>query len=298
MTAYSAIDLSQLPAPSVIEALDFETILAEMLADLRARHPGFTAIVESDPSYKILEVAAYRELLIRQRVNDAARAVMLAYAAGPDLQHLAAAFGVEQLMIDPGDPAATPPVPPTYETDTSLRRRVQLAPESYTSCGTFEAYRFHALSIPGVADAAVLRPEPGVVRIVLLAEEGDGVPSAELLQAARDYLGARDRRSVNDTVEVVPAVIRRFDVRAFLVLYPGPSAGPVLEAARAAVQAYAAAVHRLGYDATLSGIYAALHQPGVQRVELLAPLADLVCEDAQAPLLGALTLKTAEAADV
>ena len=40
MTAYSAIDLSQLPAPSVIEALDFETILAEMLADLRARY-GF-----------------------------------------------------------------------------------------------------------------------------------------------------------------------------------------------------------------------------------------------------------------
>ena len=74
---FTSVDLSQLPPPDVVETLDFETILAEMLADLRARDAVFDALVESDPAYKILEAAAYRETLIRQRVNEAARAVML-----------------------------------------------------------------------------------------------------------------------------------------------------------------------------------------------------------------------------
>lgn len=293
------VDLSLLPAPAVVEPLDYEMILAAAIADLQARDPEFSALVESDPAYKILEVCAYRELILRQRINDAVRAVMLAYAMDGDLDNIGAPFGVDRLVIDPGDPGATPPIPPTYESNASLRCRIQLAPESYTSCGTFEAYRFHALSAAaGIADAAVLRPEPGVVRVVLLASDGDGAPSTELLQAARDYLGARDRRSVNDSVDVVPASIRRFDVHARLIMYPGPSAGPVLEAARAAVLAYASSIHRLGYDATLSGLYAALHQPGVQRVELLAPLVDVICDDTQAPLLGDLSIEVGSVADV
>ena len=76
--SFTAVDLSRLVAPTVVETLDFETIFAAMLADLQARDSAFSALVESDPAYKILEVAAYRELLIRQRVNDAGRAVMLA----------------------------------------------------------------------------------------------------------------------------------------------------------------------------------------------------------------------------
>ena len=292
------IDLSQLPPPDVVEALDYEAIYQDIAAQFASLYPDFGALLESDPAIKLLELAAYREVQLRARINDAARAVMLAYAANADLTHLAAPFGVERLMTDPGDPSANPPIPPTYETDASLRRRVQLAPESYTSCGTFEAYRFHALSVAGVADAAVLRPEPGVVRVVLLAAEDEGAPSAELLQQAAAYLDARDRRSVNDAVEVVPATLRRFAIRAKLTLYPGPSAGPVIEAARTAAQAYAASIHRLGYDTTLSGIYAALHQPGVQRVDLFEPAADITCDDTQAPLLTALTIEAGSATDV
>lgn len=92
------IDLSKLPAPAIIEELDFESILAAMRADLAARLPGWTAAeLESDPANKILEVAAYREMLMRQRVNEAARACMLAFAAGGDLEHLSAFYAVARL---------------------------------------------------------------------------------------------------------------------------------------------------------------------------------------------------------
>lgn len=88
------IDLSTLPAPKAVEALSFESIVQAMISDLVTRDPTFTALVESDPAYKIVEACAYRELLLRQRNNEAVLAVMLAYAAGSDLDQIGANFGV------------------------------------------------------------------------------------------------------------------------------------------------------------------------------------------------------------
>ena len=85
---FTAVDLSRLPAPSVVEALNYETIYAAMLEQLQLFVPDFDATVESDPAVKILQVAAYRELLLRQRVNDAARQVMVAFATGANLKAL------------------------------------------------------------------------------------------------------------------------------------------------------------------------------------------------------------------
>ncbi|MBA4162391.1 MAG: baseplate assembly protein, partial [Novosphingobium sp.] len=89
----TAIDLSRLPPPDVVEALDFEAIFNRLRADFLARYPEFTAFVESDPAIKLLEVVAYSELVMRQRINDAARSVLIAYALGGDLDNLAAIFG-------------------------------------------------------------------------------------------------------------------------------------------------------------------------------------------------------------
>ncbi|MFP3686174.1 baseplate assembly protein, partial [Bacillus sp. SIMBA_026] len=90
--------LSQLPVPNVVEAIDYEEILSALLTDLVGRYPEFDVPAESDPIYKVLEVAAYREMLVRQRVNQAARAVMLAYAEDEDLDNLGALFNVKRLQ--------------------------------------------------------------------------------------------------------------------------------------------------------------------------------------------------------
>ena len=65
MSGFSAIDLAKLPSPNIIESLDYETIFQGMLEGLLQRDESFSALLESDPAYKILEVAAYRELLMR-----------------------------------------------------------------------------------------------------------------------------------------------------------------------------------------------------------------------------------------
>lgn len=281
--AFTTVNLSQLPAPDVVEALDFETILAAMLADLRSRDPSFTALVESDPAYKILEVAAYRELLIRQRVNDASKAVMLAFASGADLDQIGANYSVQRLVLDPGDATAVPPVPPTYESDADFRARIQLSPEGYTTAGSEGSYVFHGLGADAdVKDIQAVSPEPGQVTVYVLSRDGNGSASSALLDAVAATLNAERIRPMTDQVTVVSASIVNYHIHAELVLYPGPDPVVVYNAALAAVTAYAEAQRRIGYDVTLSGIYAALHQPGVQRVDLTHPTANITISDGQA----------------
>ncbi len=124
----NAIDLSQLPAPNVIEPLDYETILAERKARLIALHPeeereavAELLALESEPTVKLLQENAYRELLLRQRINEAARAVMIAFANDEDLDQLGANLNVKRLVLDAGDPTAIPPVPPTLEKNRDYR---------------------------------------------------------------------------------------------------------------------------------------------------------------------------------
>jgi phage-related baseplate assembly protein len=300
MATYTPIDLSNLPAPTVVEALDYETILAAMLADLRARDPLFTALVESDPAYKILEVAAYRELLIRQRVNDGARAVMLAYAIGPDLEQLAALFGVTRQIIDPGNPTAFPPVPPTLETDTSLRYRTQLALEGLSTAGPEGAYRFHALEVAGVKDVGIQGPpdtDPGDVLVTVLSQTGNGTASAPLLAAVNAALNAELVRPLTDQVIVQSATVTNYEIHATLFIGTGPDPDAVLAQAQSSVTAFAQARHRVGADIRLSALFAVLHVAGVERVTLSAPgiVADLVIGATDAPFCTTINLTTADA---
>ena len=287
--SFTAVDLSRLPAPAVVEQLNFEAVLAAMLADLRARDPQFTALTESDPAYKILQVCAYREVMVRQRCNEAARAVMLAYAIGPDLDHLGALLGVQRLELDPGDPENS--IPPSMESDTDFRRRVQLAPEGYSVAGPEGAYVFHALSAdPDVLDASATSPTPGEVVVTVLSRQGDGAPSAELVGIVADALADDSVRPLTDHVTVQAATIVPYSVQATVYTYAGPDSALVLAESQRRLEAYIEASHRLGRDVPLSGIYSVLHSEGVQRVELAAPLADIVITRTQASHCTAITI--------
>jgi phage-related baseplate assembly protein len=281
--AFTAVDLSQLAAPDVVETIDFEVILAEMLADLQQRDPTFSALLESDPAFKILQVAAYRETLIRQRVNEGAKGVMLAYAVGSDLDQIAANYNVARLVLDPGDPSAIPPVPPTFEDDASLRRRVQLSFEGFSTAGPVGAYIFHALGAdPDVLDVSVESPDPGEVVVTVLSRQGDGTADAGLIEAVDATLSADTVRPLTDQVTVQSATIVPYAVEAVLTLFPGPDGGVVLAQAQAALARYIATSQRLGRDITRSAIFAALHQPGVQNVDLIEPAADIVIDPDEA----------------
>ncbi|USI72714.1 baseplate assembly protein [Sphingomonas morindae] len=286
---FTAVDLSRLPAPAIVEPLDFETILAQLRARLVELVPDFDATVESDPAVKLLELCAYRELLIRARVNDAARACMPAYAAGADLDNLAALLGVARLVLAPADPARGRPA--VLESDDALRRRMILAPESFSVAGPSGAYIYHALTAaPEVLDASATSPAPGEVLVTILARGGDGAAAPALVARVADYLTAETRRPLTDHVTVRSATIIPFAITASLVTYVGPDSQIVLAAARARLDALLAEGQRLGRDLTRSALFAALHGPGVQNVRLDAPAADLALDATQAGFCTGVTL--------
>lgn len=294
----SPIDLSRLPAPSVVEPLDYEQIFEQRKAALLALHPedersalAERLQLESEPLVKLLQENAYRELLLRQRINEAAKAVMLAYANGNDLEHLAALFDVERLEIDPGDPEAMPPVPPTLEDDSALRRRTLLALDGLSTAGPGRAYVYHALSASGeVKDAAAFSEAPGEVTVVVLAQNQGGTAGAELLATVQAAINADDVRPLTDSPTAISAEVVPYAIDAVLHILPGPEAAVVEQNARAAAEDYAAEQHRIGAQVTLSGVYAALHQPGVQRVVLASPAQTVTATRKQAPWCQDITL--------
>lgn len=287
-----SVDLSLLPPPEVVEPLDFETILAAAKADAIAVYPELADVLalESEPVTKLLQVFAWRELLLRARVNDAARAVMLASATGGDLDQLAALFGVARLVIDAGDPAATPPVAPTLETDADLRRRVQLAPEGFSVAGPEGAYISHALSVADVLDASVTSPAPGEVLVSVLARTGDGTAGPDLVLAVAAVLTGTSVRPLTDHVTIQSALIVPYSVTATVWTLPGPDSAVVLAQAQARVQTLVESTRRLGRAIARSAIIAALHVEGVQRVDLVEPASDLVIASSQAGSAATVTI--------
>lgn len=279
MSGFSQINLSRLPAPKVIETVAFEDLLDEMKSTAIAELPELEDVLqlESEPATKLLRVCAYHRMLDRLAFNDGAKACMLALATGSDLDGLGAFWGVARLVLQEADPNQVPPVPQILEADADFRRRIQLSLEGHSTAGPRGAYVFWALSAGAdVKDASVESPNPGEVLVSILSRSGDGTATPALLDTVTAALTADDVRPLTDQVTVQAATITTYQVTASLTLYPGPDEAVVLSAVEDAVNAYVDEHHRLGHDIRLSGLYAALHQPGVQAVTLTEPAADLV----------------------
>lgn len=282
MSAFTTVDLSRLPALDLIESIDYEAIVARMIADLRARDPVFDALVESDPAFKQIEVDAYAEMLVRQRINEAARSVMLAYAKGTALDHIAAGHNVQRLLITPANPNVYPPVEAVYELDADLRRRVLLAWDGLSTAGPEGAYLFHALSAhPDVRDASAHSPTPGVVVVAIQSRSGNGVAPPALLAAVEAALSADSVRPLTDDVQVRAAEVVEYRIEAVLELWDGPDAALVIAAANANLDTLIDQQQRLGIEIAVSAHVAALHVPGVRKVRLVSPVQDIPMQSTQ-----------------
>jgi len=284
MSRFTEIDLSRLPLPDVLVTVDFDQVFAELRAELIMLAPELGQVIEleSDPLNKALRVWSYREITRRALFNEQSKRLFLATSFGTSLDNLAAFYGVARLTVIEAIAAqsdGTPAQPAVLETDAAFRRRVQLALEGQSTAGPVGSYIFWALSADGrVKSVDVISPAPGEVLVTVLSHEDDGTVDAELLGIVNATLNSEDVRPLTDSVTVQSATIVPFTVEATLTFYNGPDRGLVLDTARAALEVHVAEHHRMGHDITLSGLYAALHQPGVMRVDLVGPAADIVID--------------------
>ena len=270
----NAPDLTQLPPPEVVENLDFETILQVHRADLLARYPEAAAVIdlESEPLNKLLQAHAYRELLYRQRVNEAARAHLLAFATGADLDHKAAFYGLTRLA---------------GESDERLRARVQLRIKSLAGNGTREAYELTAMTASqNVRDARATQPFPGRVHLLLWCH--DAAQAEATLATVLAAINADDGRPLGVPVTVALARARTINIPAAIEREAGAPADLAQRLVVTLADALAAYA-RLGRDVPRSWITARLHTAQVAAVRFpdpAAPAESTPLDDDEYPTLG------------
>lgn len=243
--------------PNIIEPLNFEEIFFRMKEELVSRDASFTGLVESDPAIKILEVAAWRELLLRQRMNEAVKSNLLKFAKGEDLDNLAEFYGVEREK---------------EEEDERFRKRVKAKIAGWSTGGSKEYYKYHALSADSrVKDALVESPIPGKVQISILSTQ-TGILSEELLEIVKKQVTRDDIRVLTDTVTVVGCNITEIDIHSRMSISPVISKE---EIKKQFIKKFEAS-RRLRWNVTRSWIIANLFVDGVENVELIEPKEDVV----------------------
>lgn len=281
------IDMSLLPPPAFVQTPLFSDVKNELLTELQALDETFDALLESDPAMKMLEIVAYWKIINTARVNQGQLAVLLAFARGDDLTQLGANLDCERMLITPADPDAIPPVAAVYESDDEYRHRIQLSWYARNTAGSTNAYNYFALSSdPDVLSAQAYGPpitQPGYVDMYVLSRTGDGIPSQTLLAAVNAALSPDDTRPLTDYVTVKPASNQAYQIEAVIYAGLGPDTNVLLNGAKADLDSYVSAQHKIGATAAISGIYDAIHRDGVDRVQLISPSADVIAGVGQAP---------------
>ena len=245
---------------NIVEKLSYEEIFSRMKEELVRRDETFSALVESDPAIKILEVAAWRELLLRQRINEAVKSNVLKFAMGEDLDNLAEFYGVER---EKG------------EDDERFRKRIKAKIVGSSTCGSKEYYRYYALSADSrVKDALVESPIPGKVQISILSTQlsTTGIVSEELLEIVKKQVTRDDIRVLTDTVTVIGCNITEIDIHSRMSISSVISKEEIKEQF---IKKFEAS-RRLGWNVTRSWIIANLFVDGVENVELIEPKEDVV----------------------
>ncbi|MER9506042.1 baseplate J/gp47 family protein [Mesorhizobium sp. M0579] len=271
--------LEGLPVPAIIATLSYEEIRLNTINKLVAIDPTYSGLLESDPAIKVIEAASYDDLVLRQRVNDAARANLLFFARGADLDHLAAFYDVLRLV---------------GETDSALQTRTILAIQGRSTGGTEEQYKYVARTADvRVKDVAVYQVNGGPkLRVALLSAVNGGVPDAPMLAAVTAAVTAPGVRAINDVIEVVSATQAPQNIVLDVWLLPNAPLA-IIDSMETLIRSAWFDESGIGFDLNPSWITARVHLPGVSRVVVLSPAGPVVENDNHAATLGTITVNFA-----
>ena len=295
------IDLTLLPMPQVVEVLDFEEILAtrksaviDLMPEEDRQATAAMLELESEPAVKLLEENSYQTIIHRNRVNDAALAVMLPYSKGTDLDNLGANYNVKRLTIVAANPDATPPSEAIMEDDEAYRLRIQESADGLSTAGPRSAYEFHARSADGrVKDVRAISPAPCEVVIVVLSTAADGIAPPDLLSVVEEAVNDEEKRPLGDLVTAQSATVDDYEVEATLYVAKGPEAPIALAAAKANATAISTPRRPLGFSIYRAAYIGALKVEGVVNVVLTSPAADILRTKTQAARCTAIRINTA-----
>lgn len=290
------IDFSRLPPPKVIEDIDYEALLKVYQDKVVELRPDLAKAVtlNQSPTNVILQAEAYGNMMVRARINAAARAVMLPFATGSDLDVLGAFYNEarQQILVEGSNPVRYEP-----ESDERFRRRIQLAPEAFSTAGSVGAYIYHALKAdPTIRDVSVMKiNDRGGIKVSVMNSGTDPKPTDAQLTAVTTKLFSKNIKPLTDVVSVAPVKVIETTLVANIRLYPGPDASMIFADIKKAVEAVRGRIALTGRDLTRSALFAAINQEGVQGVDLISPAADIVAQPDECVWIKSATLNILDA---
>jgi phage-related baseplate assembly protein len=260
---------------SIFEKIEYDSIFQRIKTEFLQRSPEFTALLESDPAIKLLEIAAYQEMLMRFRIQEAIKSNLLAYAAGEDLDNLAEFYSVQRAE---------------NESDEAFRNKIKTRIQAWSPAGSRDHYKFHALQADArVKDARADSPAPGLVRIAILSTEDNGLASPDLLEKVEETITSDSVRVLTDTVEIVGCTIVPIALNATITLHPETSQNVLLTAKNKLESAFESQ-KSLGWDVSRSWLIANLFVDGIQNITLTTPINDVSIADDACAALTSVTL--------
>jgi phage-related baseplate assembly protein len=290
----STINLAELPRPEVIQVQNAEELVGELLQEFVDKYPDTADVIDfaSEPIVKFLDFLGAKIIQKQGQDNDRARANMIAFAEDSDLDNLVAFADVKRRTLVAVDPDAVPPIGEVRESDDALRQRYLLTIAGSGVAGSEDQYKRVAIDADiDVRDVSVISPTPNVIELYILSHSDDGSASQALIDTVLAAASAKDARPIGDNVSVHAAAIVDVTVTAELVVSAnGPDSGIIRGAAIEAVNQYGETLRALGRDVALSGIYRALHQEGVDRVNLTMPATDQAISPSQSARLAAINI--------
>ncbi len=296
----TTIDLTRLPAPNVIEALDYEALQGDFLARFKAAWGAASIIdptlpvwdvdaLETDPAVIASQPWSTLRLLDRGRVNDAVRAVLAPLAKGTDLDNVVARIGVQRLVVV----AATSTAAAVMESDERLLTRYLLA-FSRPAAGSAERYLYEAMTAwPTLLHAAVIgravHGRRGDVDLVVAGPSGRDATDAEL-SLVRAACASTSVKPEATSLSVLRATRRVYAVSGRIVVPTGPDAEAVRAEAQARVVATGAARMLIGAEVPRDLLSGAIYGLSVTRADLTAPPADIPADPYTIPVQGTVAL--------
>jgi phage-related baseplate assembly protein len=304
MTA--SIDLTRLPAPAIIEALDYETLQEQFLARFAIQWAAERAVdptlpdwdvsaLETDPVVIASQAWTYLRLLDRQRVNDAIKAVLAPTAEKADLDAVVARIGVQRLTITP----ATATTGVVMESDERLLARYLLA-FTRPSAGSADRYLYEAMTAwPALHHAAVIgravHGRRGDVDLVIVGPDGRDATDDEmaLVRAACDTTSVKPEAT---SLNVVRATTRLYTVAGRIIVPRGPDAELVRSEAEARLAKAASARISIGAEVPIGLLEGAAYGTSVTRCDLTSPTDDVPSAPYTIPVATSISL-TVEVAE-
>ncbi len=278
------INLDNVPLPKAVETLSIQGLLDESIAEINRMDNSFSEALQSEgePVRILLQAMAYREFLIRQRINDSAEAVFLATATGTDLDNLAAFWGLQRRTVTSGSTMR-------LENDSDFRTRVVQSSAALSVAGSQSSYEALATASNDlIFRSSARRTAPGAVTVTLLPyiDQESSVITSEIQSQVLQYL--QERSPMTDTITVEVASIVDVQVTAAITLYAGPDSGAVETQIKANLQNLAQDRYAIGQSLPANIIIGSMYIQGVTNtITLSAPATDTSASVSQAIKLDA-----------